>query len=428
MSRGATSKSAQYNMTPTQHNFLSDYCYRFSNDECHRDFHFWSAITLAGALLGQRVWIAHGRFRAIPVLFTVLVGTAGSGKSSAKDVVKELMRDLFPDYTLSDSIQSREDIINQMATPEGLRAWKNIAANKIEEYRPFFLLVNELSAFLSVDHKKMIAFLIDAFDAKEISAGFKKDRVIGGSNMVRHPHLPMLACVQPKWFMSDMKMDIFERGLGRRMCIVFRDKAKLNHDPKVPIDSHEGWARVIKHIKHLYQDSVQGEIPLDQEAKKWFEAYYYDQDRRKKSDDPIISEFQETEHMVLLRVALILSFCDYDFKMTIQVQHLEIAKALLDGLKPDIIRLTGGIGTNPMAGVIQQMLLYIQVNGGKVKEKKLRLNFWKQCPRGTIDYEDGLATMQKQGLVHGCERPGLIEGMPVLWIYTAEQWKKEEAM
>src|SRR5271169_4829762 len=100
-----------YEGFPTLH---KDYLYRFSNDECHPDFHFWACTTMVGALLGPRVWINHGRFKAIPVLFTVLVGKAGSGKNSSTDVVKDLMREYFQEHILSDTIQSREDIVAQM--------------------------------------------------------------------------------------------------------------------------------------------------------------------------------------------------------------------------------------------------------------------------------------------------------------------------
>lgn len=410
---------------PPNPNFLSDYCYRFSEDECHPDFHFWSGMTLIGAMLGQRVWVNHGRFRAIPVLYTVLCGEAGSGKNSAMDVILEIMIKMFPYYLISDTIQSREDIIAQMASPSGAIQWKDKQDGSIKEYRAFFCLVDELSAFLSVDHKKMVSFLIAAYEAKRVSAGFKKDRSTNGSNQVDNPHLPIIACVQPDWFMTDMKIDLFKTGLGRRMCIVYRDKAKLNHNPQVPPDSVEGWKRVIAHLKKVEHQDVQGAVPLEKDAAKWFEEYYYDEERRKKSDDPLLVQFEKTEHMVLLRVALILSFCEYSFNHKITLGQLLVAHALLDGLKPDIIRLTGGIGNNPMAGVMQQMLMYLQVNNGMARQKVLLKRFIKDCPRGQMDFDQALITMQKTDQIVAKEIEG-VGGLPFIWLFTPEKWAEYE--
>jgi hypothetical protein len=403
-------------------NFTSDYLYRYSNDECHSDFHFWASLTLIGAVLGPRVYINHGRFKAIPVLFTVLVGTAGSGKSSAKDVVRDLMTDFFPDYMLSASFQSPGDFLEQLGMPEALRCFEERAKpGSIKEYRPAFLLINELASFLSIDHQRMIATLIDIFDAKAVSTGFKKSRREGMNQTMQNPHIPMIACVQPKWFMSNMKMDLFETGLGRRMCIVFRDKGKLNHDPQFPEDSQPHWNRVLLHLKRLYDDKTQGECKLTAESQEWWKDYYYDKERRKKSEDPLISEFQETEHMVLLRVALILSFCEYEFKYLITSQHLQLARILLDNLKPDIIRLTGGIGSNPMAGVIQQMLDFVRINNGMVREIRVKQSFWKICPRGTMDYDMGLKQLVETKMLVMAD---IGTDMPVRWCFTPEGWEK----
>jgi hypothetical protein len=356
------------------------------------------------------------------VLFTVLCGSAGSGKGSAKDVVRDLVVELFPNFMLSDSIQSREDIAAKLASPECPIVWKNIKTGQLEEYRPFFLLINEFAGFFSVDCRKMIEMLVDLYDCKDFSVGFKKDRAAGLGGFVHHPFVPMLGCVQPKWFMSNMKVDLFDQGLGRRMIIVNREKEKLNHDPKFPEDSTPGWCRVLAHLKRISGVDVQGQVKLNPEAQEWWKDYYYDKDRRKKSNDPILVVFQETEHMMLLRVALILTFCEYDFKYIVTPEHLQMARVLLDGLKEGVMTLTGGIGTNPMAGVIQLMEQYVKMNQGMVREVLLRKNFMKQCPRFE-DFDKGLAEMQKVGSIVAATIPGLA-GNEQLWIFTPDRWKE----
>jgi hypothetical protein len=402
-------------------NFHSDYLYRFSQDECHHDFHFWSATSLIGAMLGRRIWVAHGRFILNPNLYIVLCGIAGSGKDSARKVVVNIMERLFPEYMLSASIQSREDIANLMASPECCRIYKCLKSGQMLEYRPFYLIISEMAGFFSVDCRKMIEMLVEMFDSDYFSTGFKKDRALGLKQGVRNPAMSMLGCVQPDWFMSNMKIDLFQRGLGRRMIIVYRDKEKLNPKPSYPSDSQEGWNRVVEHVKRLHKDEIQGQVFLTKEADEWWMDYYMKKDKN-RSDDPIIFQFQETRHVILLKLASILSFVHYDFNYKITPIELQVSLALLDSLEPDIRRLTGGIGQNPMAGVQTLMLDLIRLKG-MIRYIEVYRTFHKQCPQGEKDFEAALQSLKKQGEIIWFEMPGSA-GFPQKWIWTEAGWNK----
>jgi hypothetical protein len=278
-----------------------------------------------------------------------------------------------------------------------------------------------MAGFFSVDCAKMIAMLVEMFGGKHFSTGFKKDRKEKLNQVVHNPCMSMLGCVQPDWFMTNMKLDLFQRGLGRRMIIVYRDKEKLNPYPSYPIDSEEGWKRVVAHVMRLHKDETQGRVILTKEADEWWFKYYMAKDKN-RSDDPIIFQFQETRHIILLKLAVILSFCEYDFKYEIRPEHLAIAEQLLISLEPDIRRLTGGIGTNPMASVIQLMLEYIKSNNGMVRERKLYSVFWKDCPKGDMDYASGLLALENQKLIVKALIPNADKSAELMWIFTPDKW------
>jgi len=278
-----------------------------------------------------------------------------------------------------------------------------------------------MAGFFSVDCRKMIEMLVEMFDSDYFSTGFKKDRAAGLKQGVRNPCMSMLGCVQPDWFMSNMKIDLFQRGLGRRMIIVYRDKEKLNPFPSYPDDSEAGWNRVITHAKHLHDEKTQGRVILTKEANDWWLDYYMTKDKN-RSDDPIIFQFQETRHVILLKLAAILSFVHYEFNYTITPTELQVALALLDSLEPDIRRLTGGIGTNPMAGVQTLMLEQIRLKG-MIRWVEVYRTFYKQCPRGEPDFNEAINSLQTQGEIVQMEFPGSA-GTPIKWLFTEPGWTK----
>jgi hypothetical protein len=350
--------------------YLSDYLYYGSGNECPHSFQTWSALTLLGAVLGRKVWTWHGSyFKVHPNIYTCMVGTAGSGKSTAKGVAKEIFIQHFPDLLISTSIQSREDIAQKMGLPECIVTWKDDHGSfgqpgKIYEYRPFFAIVNELASFLSVDKQRMIEFLVDIFDENHFSTGFKTTT----SQNFDNPCFSMLACAVPKWFMSNLKIDLFDGGLGRRMIIVYDEKTRLIDDPVTPPGGNEALLRAVDHLRAAAK--LYGEVKKTEAAKKWWKEWYCDPHRINR-DDPILMQFHETKHIILLKVAILLAMSEQPFTMTMTDDHMQTACAMLDLLEPKIVRLTSGIGRNELAGIGAQLLDTLSRIGGVASEKQL---------------------------------------------------------
>src|ERR1017187_9807736 len=94
--------------------YLKDFLFYNSGNECPESFWTWSALSLLGHIIGPKVWHMHGRFKITPATYTALIGSPGSGKSTAKDEVRDLFKKLCPELLISSSIQSREDILELM--------------------------------------------------------------------------------------------------------------------------------------------------------------------------------------------------------------------------------------------------------------------------------------------------------------------------
>src|SRR4051812_47319024 len=120
--------------------YLKDYLYYSSGDECPEPYKIWSALSLFGAVLGRKVWNMHGDyFQILPNLYVCLVGDAGSGKSTAKNVSKKIFTREFPQYLTSSSFQSFQDIADQMCngTPVTWDFVNPDGTKKINQYTTF---------------------------------------------------------------------------------------------------------------------------------------------------------------------------------------------------------------------------------------------------------------------------------------------------
>ena len=354
--------------------FLEDYCYYSSGNETPEKYLYWGGLSILGHLLGHKVAVMHGDyFRFTPQLFINIVGEAGSGKNTALTVNKKIMRIHFPEWLLSASIQSREDIAYQMSGDECIRTYKD-NQGKIIDYRPFYILNNEFASFLSQDLRKMIEFLVEVYDGDDFSTGFKTDRKENPKRQqwFSRPHVSVLAGAVPTWFMNSLRMDLFTGGLGRRMIIVYETRTKICPFPRKPPGADLAMGRVIEHLKKA--EAFTGELRLNEKAQLWWRDWYK-KEREDAPQDPIIGQFHQTKPMQVLKIATLLKMSEVVNNEPLDDAHLAAANALFNNLMEPIKRLTSGIGRNELAGIGAQILDFISRMGGMVSEIKLKVMF-----------------------------------------------------
>lgn len=344
--------------------FLDDAKFYNSGNECPEEFVEWSALTVISAIAGRKLWVQHGEFSLFPNIYVILVAEAAGGKSTARNFAKKMVRLVEPDFTISASFQSHQDIIDVMGNMMPL-TWEDSTGEgegsevgKIYEYRPFLISANEFKSLLSTDAKGMIELLVDIYDENEFSTGFKtyKKNNPERKQSFENPYLIMLACGVPKWFMSELKMDLFDGGLGRRLLIIFAEKSRLVDTPVRPAGADEALKRMHEFLLQL--KTHKGEIKRTPEAMKFWKEWYYDPER-KKTDDPILKQFLDNKHVPLLKLSTLLALSENPVAREITKDHLVRGIALLSKLEKGVSRLTRGVGRNELSGIGTRILEFI---------------------------------------------------------------------
>ncbi len=72
--------------------FIQQYLHYTAKTECPTFFHRWTAVTSLSAYLGRQIFFRHGHFTLYPNLYTMLIGSPGTKKSSAIKIGAKLLK------------------------------------------------------------------------------------------------------------------------------------------------------------------------------------------------------------------------------------------------------------------------------------------------------------------------------------------------
>jgi hypothetical protein len=214
-------------------------------------------------------------------------------------------------------------------------------------------------------------------------------------------------------------MDLFTGGLGRRLIIVYENRTILIAHPKVPEGGQEAWDRVVDHVKLVADAS--GEMHMSREADEWWVRWYEDPNRL-KTDDPLLLQLFANKHVILQKVAMLLSFCRWPFTMTVEPGDLITALTLLEGLEPAIRKLSLGIGRNELATVAMDLIQSIEYMGGAAEDRLLRKRFFRDCKVNGREYDGMMEQLVASGQVYVMET--VKENRLTRMVLTPEAWER----
>src|SRR6266536_886512 len=234
-------------MDPSAPSFMQNYLAYNVNNECHRNYHLWTALLLLASATQKRVYVPYGYLNIYPNLYVCLVGRQGFRKSTAKDIGRDLLTSAFPDLPLAPSVQSREDIIKFMSSDECLFSYTD-ETGAVKELRPFVMFVNELKNFLSINPAASIEFLTDIYD-RDV---FDSSTIKRGLEKITNPCVNILACETPSWITEKLKAQVISGGFSRRMIFVYETTRgpKISF-PRLPDNSAILWHWLKEHLQKV---------------------------------------------------------------------------------------------------------------------------------------------------------------------------------
>jgi hypothetical protein len=341
---------------PLSKNFFKLYNDFVYHSEPPPNFHAWSAIAAIGALLGKKCFIPQGHFTVFPNLYIVLVGDAGSRKTTAMDVAANLVR-LADKVPLAPDSATRESLIDDMAT------------NKVEatvdgrdfSYWQSAAFVSELHEFLGGKHinHQMVMFLTAIWDRPEYKERTRK----GGEVRIRNPFFSLLGCCTPTWMTENLKQNVISDGFARRTIFVLEhDVARLIPRPKLRPEEQNLLVDLETEVKRIF--ALNGLFSFTTEAGILFdESYPTFREQGKKYSDKVKTYFS-SKHILVLKIAMCISAATRDDKVVDSVV-LQMALDFLTESEKALDFVFAGIGRNELKPYADRLYDHIAKAGSE---------------------------------------------------------------
>ena len=357
-------------------NEFLDYCEPY---EIHRNYAFWSAIGLSGAVIHRKVYFLHGSIEIFPNVYVLMVGPQGNGKSTASGFARNLFRETCPDLAIGASTQSAEDIIVTMSKEDFVRYFLNELGETVE-VRPYAFFINEFKNFIAFAPVRMLNFLSDMYDSKV----FDSSTIKRGLENVINPMVNILACENPDQLVKFMKNDVMTGGISRRFILV-NELGYAKPRPKIPTLRNKDnpiWQKMVERIVNARK--ITGVFKWETSGYNFFEPWYLKKQASLNFiNNPSMQGYISTKHIQLFKICMLLDTMSDKPMLLFTEDLLQRGLALLDVIEPNMAKLSLSAGRNESLPAQQQILETLRMNGGFMAEKKLMKEVEREfrCPQ-----------------------------------------------
>lgn len=343
-------------------NFFKDFDIYTKNEEAHRNYLKWSAISVLSSLASRKFWLKIGNNHIFsPDLYIVLVGEAGNRKTTAMEIGRKIVSRI--NKFLSDDkkiIEAGDNITSQRLIEkisENPRQYKDKFT-----YHPITIYAGELASFMDSSGESMITLLTDMYGKQS----HKHDTVSGIKVEIEKPYINLIACTQPEHIENTMKYEIIRSGFTRRCIFVYENsytrKAFTRFEPEI----EAAFEKLVEWGLKLVQ-AEGGELSITEEAREAYEKWYMSQE---KCNDNKLSGYYNSKHVQVLKLSMLSSLSE-SLDMKIQAHHIAWALQELKIIESKLIPLFYNVGNNLVSNTINKTILTIDRKYNRVCSKGL---------------------------------------------------------
>lgn len=311
-------------------NWLQGYRHYTADSEAAPLFHIWGGLGAISAVIGKQVSMHMGKFSYLTNLYTVLVGPAGSKKTTAMLTARNLVKQV-PGIHTAPNIANPESILKRMC--------------KIDDpmHQSISIYSLELGTLLSEgpQQRHMLDFLCDIFDG---IPDYEKETIGRGVENLTNPWLAFQSCTTPEWLQNSLSSHSVEGGFVSRTLWIYSDERRLTNPwPEETAEQRKLREWLINDLTHI--SALQGDFKASPEAKEFYSAWYKDPTRFPKTHEQRLGGYYERKSIHVIKLAMILSLAEND-SLCIERRDIESALALLAEIEPDMHRAFIGVGKN----------------------------------------------------------------------------------
>lgn len=350
----AVQAEAELDALIPQHGYFRHYIDYTRNSEPPLAYHFWSAVVGVASTINRRVRLPWGLFNYYPATGAILIGASGVKKTSAADVIVEILRDL-----------SLIEVYAEKITPEAL-----IEALKGENATGL-IYGAEMATF--INRKKYNEGLIELITRWMDCPDTWKSATIMRSKVVLHNlGISSILCSTPDWLMDNLPEGTFGGGFMARFILCVQDASpRIVVKPEPPDPTERDRIRCELAYMHTFQGEM--ELPNDvfQEHAKWYRQH---KQHSANPDHELLGTYYQRKQAHVLRLAMCLHLATHyndDAPMQIcmdchdrAVRILDWNERFLPNLFQQLFKTTAGVEQG-------EVLRAITASGGAISHSAL---------------------------------------------------------
>jgi hypothetical protein len=352
--------------------FLSLYLQYSAGTECPTLFHRWAAITCLGAWLGRDVYFRQGHFKIHPNLFTMLVGDAGTKKSTSIKMAARLFKlagyDKFAarktrqeKFLLDLEAKAMEDNVEDCILDQNL--WGD--ASDSSSIAETLIAADEFNNFIGVGNTEFMSLLGELWDwGDEVFDHRLKN---SKSVYLNRPTVSILGGNTATGMNLCFPQDSIGQGFFSRLILIHAKPTGIKNTWMAPVDEKLQEALIIQ-LSEI-KNRMKGEVTLTPSAAKLLDKIY-------KSwvplEDVRFASYANRRFSSLLKLVLII--CANNLTMQITEKEAIYANTLLTAAEKTMTEALGEFGKNRNSDITHKILQFIDATSTPLTFKEV----WKQ--------------------------------------------------
>lgn len=411
--------------------FFQSYLEYTAGGEVPVCFHRWAAIVGLATILERNVYLTFGHGNIYPNMYSMLIGSAGTKKSTAIKLIKKLLIKAGYTSIAAERTSKEKYLADLSAQQEGNDSdsvlESNIFGNLGDDsaVTPNFIAADEANDFFGIGNIEFLSVLGSLWDWE---GKYENKIKTGKSDFISNPTISILAGNTPIGFATAFPSSIFGQGFFSRLLLVYAEPTGERITiPRTP--TPEETANIVKLLQLIRSQAI-GIREYDPAALKLIDKIYQG---TKPFDDIRFESYQNRRLTHLLKLCLVISAARLEKSITeITVIQANTYLRYIERLMPkalgefgkaknsdlthrilsiietrfpialkDIFREVSAEAEKPEeVGVVIRKLLMsdkIQAAGGVFLPKKAVVDYEKEEQDGMVSYETFL-TPQELGV------------------------------
>lgn len=340
-------------------NFIDAYLAYTSHTESPVTFQRWSILGALSAWLGKRFYIRHGHSRINANMYVMLMGAAGTRKSTAIKVASKILKKAGYS-TFSASKTSKEQFLADLAKtgmPEegdadeqdsllDLNLWGTDGGESSMGSCELFVNADEFNDFVGNGNIEFLSLLGNLWD---IEGDYRHSKLTSKSVFVKDPCVSILAGNTATGFSLAFPKEAIGQGIFSRLLLIHGESTgKRIAFPTAP--SEQATAALIQCLLQIRAIAT-GEAELSEEAKALLEYIY---NEWSPINDVRFESYCNRRFTHLLKLCLI--HCAARKSKTVEPQDVVLSNTVLTHAEHSMSRALGEFGAAAKSDVTNKVM------------------------------------------------------------------------